>query len=1208
MGMKFIRVLSITCLSLSLALLFAASAFAAPDGQWFPIGPAGIENAQTYGFNGTNLGMRVEASGRATVIAVNPQNSQDVWLGTATSGVWHSTNGAQPGMAWRPMTDSQQSLAIGAIALDDCNVERCNTIYIGTGENNIRRHTYYGAGLIKGVWSGGEFPRYVFSTLGTSDSAFRNGAIHNLLLDGDDLLVSVSVGRSSSASQSTVEAPPPAAGYGIHRSSDDGVSWSLVAPSPGGALPTDLVESPAGELYAGFLDRGLFKLSTSGDAWCPLHPGEPVPSGCPTPSGTGLPATNDATNVFDHVELEWSPVDANVAYLVLGKCPSVVAASCVPLFYRTANGGNSWSLLAANATESISTFSRYTHALRAHPNNANTLLYGGLKLWRSTNGGADFSQVGSPSIHPDHHDVVYADTDNTDLLYSANDGGFYFSLDGGDNWISGNYDLQTAQFYSIAADTEQEDGALDTAAVIGGTQDNGTNLFTGPRVWQHVLDGDGGDSAILDGLEMYGSAQRRAPYRSTTGGTLGSFNLLSGVSGPTAFYPPYLQHPIAKTLYFASDRLFNRSTSDASWSQVSPIFDMDPTEYPLIETKNVISAVALARSDIDRIYVGHYNGALWRTKSGGPCDDLEADGVTPVCWEEVGGPNISGDNLPDAVISSIDVHPTDPDRLYITYSGFNLPGNNHVYTNGNGGSGPWQQFSDGLPNLPANVIKVDPDNPSELWLGSDQGVYKRSSGTIWESFGPASGMPNVPVYDIAIDNFRGRVYAGTFGRGTFMLTNNPAIYTFEGWMGSEIWDILLYGEGWTPSGGITGCTVDILQQNGDVCASGTNDAYSSTAIEVGGDGSLVTDNQFVWSDRPVIAACLNGDCVGDTNIEACLEPGNAISSVRVTCGGQIATARVSEDCPQQENPPSTIISADASSDSSGPGDCGGSNGGSSDGAFDVIATLASTSEENGGDRALCGARVNYPADADAFMIGESLKDAINNAPSCQDAGVLAVQPDFRNLDEPRGEDALDNIPEIRLEAPELTAGQLVLALRTAPGQATDTCFTFDALGIPALNQLALVQKRITTADDGAAGGNIIISQRSGVGRCTQSVATAAGDTAAVVAQKISDAFMDVTEPGTHLCESRQNAYDMFADGDKLVSVSSTSLSICVNDAGVGIQVGPVDVDLDGVDVDGDEPKPSKLIHIIKWILLLLFICLILFWVIRRRNRIRRRRI
>src|SRR5262249_9477077 len=102
---------------------------------WFPMGPAPI------------MGFYKESSGRAISIAVNPANGDDIWLGTAGGGLCHSTNG---GVNWQPTSDNEAPLAIGALALDGCNQAGCTTIYAGTGENGIRRDTYYGRGLLVG--------------------------------------------------------------------------------------------------------------------------------------------------------------------------------------------------------------------------------------------------------------------------------------------------------------------------------------------------------------------------------------------------------------------------------------------------------------------------------------------------------------------------------------------------------------------------------------------------------------------------------------------------------------------------------------------------------------------------------------------------------------------------------------------------------------------------------------------------------------------------------------------------------------------------------------------------------------------------------------------------------------------------------------------------------------------------------------------------
>src|SRR6185503_12535854 len=126
---------------LVLGLLAAGPARAVIQGTtWFPIGPA----PSCCFFPGGE-------AGRATSVAVNPSNFNEIWIGTANGGLWRSTDGAT---TWLPMTDDQASLAIGSIAVADCTSGGCDSVYAGTGENAIRRDTYYGRGLLVGRRAG----------------------------------------------------------------------------------------------------------------------------------------------------------------------------------------------------------------------------------------------------------------------------------------------------------------------------------------------------------------------------------------------------------------------------------------------------------------------------------------------------------------------------------------------------------------------------------------------------------------------------------------------------------------------------------------------------------------------------------------------------------------------------------------------------------------------------------------------------------------------------------------------------------------------------------------------------------------------------------------------------------------------------------------------------------------------------------------------
>lgn len=276
--------------------------------NWFPIGPA-------PGPDGVN--------GRVTAIAVNPANTNQVWLGTPNGGVWRTTGARDIEVVWTPMSDFADSLAVGDIALADCTASACNTVYVGTGENSLRRQTYSGTGILVltprrapgKTLPTGTGADYVVSKFVDSERAFSGGTIQRLLVVNPgatgprDFFAAVSAGNTSGSHPATVTHPPPANGYGIHHFDAPTQKWQRLSVPPGAPinqfLPTDFrriglhpLGNPNGAepvLFAGFAELGIYSSRDNGATWCPLNPvpGAFIPAGCPVPVAT-CPATPTA--------------------------------------------------------------------------------------------------------------------------------------------------------------------------------------------------------------------------------------------------------------------------------------------------------------------------------------------------------------------------------------------------------------------------------------------------------------------------------------------------------------------------------------------------------------------------------------------------------------------------------------------------------------------------------------------------------------------------------------------------------------------------------------------------------------------------------------------------------------------------------------------------------------------------------------------------
>ncbi|MBI1737804.1 MAG: hypothetical protein HYR58_00975, partial [Acidobacteria bacterium] len=703
-------------------------------------------------------------SGRIGAIAVDPTDPNIVYLGGAQGGVWKTTDG---GLNWTPLTDSQASLAIGAIAIDpsSCTPAPCRTIYVGTGEQTFSSSSYYGAGILKSTDAGatwtqmGNPPGSPFvGPFGGGQTSFSFGGARISALavkrDGSVLLAGADIGNGGS-------------GSGIYRSTDAGATWTPVMFTAGGAdSPTDVLFDPINQnvAYAGVGTvvgsalslSSVYKSADSGQTWTRADA-----------SGISkLPTTNVGV-----IKLAIARSAPSTLYATIAN----VATDDLLGMFRSTDGGVNWTQQTSTPNFCRGQCS-YDMVVRVHPNNANVVYVGGSSpstfFSRSIDGGstwASFITTPTPNqfIHVDQHAIDFGFSGlNAVKLYLGNDGGVW-SVDVSNPtsstlpWVNLNSTLQLAQFYpgiSIHPSDEQ--------IGMGGTQDNDTLKFSGALPWDQVGPGcDGGYNVIDRGVPStwYFMCQFGVIFKSIVNGTPGSGNLAINGIDPfdfVAFIPPMIGDPnVPDRLYFGTSRIYQTNDGAQNWTAISP---------DLTASLASLRAIAVAPSDSNVVYTGARNARIWRT--------LNAGSGISATWTEIS----SAIDLPNRVITAMAVSPADPNIAFVTFSGFTFGSDTkgHIFKTTNGGA-TWTDISGTgagvLPNTPVNAIVIDPDFVpvgDRIFIGTDVGVFETTDGgATWNTL--VTSLPRVAVLSLALRRESRTLRAGTHGRGMWDLQYSP---------------------------------------------------------------------------------------------------------------------------------------------------------------------------------------------------------------------------------------------------------------------------------------------------------------------------------------------------------------------------------------------------------------------------------------------------
>lgn len=314
-------------------------------------------------------------------------------------------------------------------------------------------------------------------------------------------------------------------------------------------------------------------------------------------------------------------------------------------------------------------------------------------------------------------------------------------------WSSLNSGYGVTQFY-------HGDSAREDEFFVGGAQDNGSSRVLAadtPNGWDMVYGGDGGYVAIdpTDSSHLFIEINGFPQILVSHDGGDSFAPAVNGITDTDGLFitPLAMDQSDPDVLWTGGSRPW-RSTDGADWWQLAG---------PNFSGADKISAIAIAPSDSNVVYLGFSNGYVARTSNG-----LD----TSPTW------TVFSDGLFGGWVSSVTVDPVDPEIAYCSYSTYGIP---HILRTEDGGA-TWQSIdhiaTDGVPDIPVHWIAVRPSNSEQLFAATELGVFASDDwGTSWQPANNGLAHTVVESLDFKDDD---TLVAFTHGRGAFMASLAPS--------------------------------------------------------------------------------------------------------------------------------------------------------------------------------------------------------------------------------------------------------------------------------------------------------------------------------------------------------------------------------------------------------------------------------------------------
>ncbi len=631
-------------------------------------------------------------SGRAISVAVNPLNSNTVYVGSASGGLWRSRT-AGLGGDWERIRTGFPVLGVGAIAISPVD---SNLIYIGTGE--VYNYLASTGGLVIRTTRGS----YGIGILKTTDG----GTSWVKSLDWAEYYQSgIQCIRFNPLNPRTILA---ATSEGIYKSTDAGESWYL---TNGYKMAEDILINPVDTTLVlasvgnfSSVGAGLYYSNTGGETWSPA-------GDFPAYSGKTL--------------LDMYQAHPNVVYASVAESTTSVGS-----LWRSTDFGLSWTELSSQDVAGVQGW--YSHFVAVHPNDSSQVIRGGVSIYKSTDGGRTF--FGAAGSYADHH-AFARDPVNPGIIYNVNDDGLYRSTDFGNSYTNAGSGMQTGQFYNGFSSSGQ-----DSLYAVGQTQDHiAAWVYQGSPYWGRIPGDEVGwtamdpnnDQVLYEVDRNGGNVLRLGVGYVFSDGNFGAWNtpIIISASNPAV-------------LYFPKNLVYRTLNTGTSWSA---------TSAGAINDGNVAISAAMSFTDSATVYIGKAPyaaamsifrttnaGSAWTNISSGlpnryPLDIAVDPNNSRVVYIGLGGyglehifkstnggtswSDISG-NLPDIPVTAVIVDPQNSNYVYIgTDIGVNVSSD---------GGASWSNFSEGLPDaILVSDLSISPSNRTLRAVTHGSGVFER---------------------------------------------------------------------------------------------------------------------------------------------------------------------------------------------------------------------------------------------------------------------------------------------------------------------------------------------------------------------------------------------------------------------------------------------------------------------------------------------------